>query len=630
VLGRCIGGLGLLAAGAVLLGSAPARAAGSPWNVEVVQTAAGLGQRLARLPDLRLTAAPPATCARSQLRLSAGNAPATSARYAQTVVITNASRSSCSLRGYPALALLDRRGRPLRVRERDGDGALFEDHGRQPTTLAAGGTASFAFGGHSKQSGRPCPSSRSIAVALPGVPGSLEIPVSAPACRSGIVLSAVGLGPDSAAYGPPPPAVAVDARVRYQRVVGVGAAMTDSSAWLIYDGLSPGARRRLIDRLFGARGIRLPFTLVPIGASDFTAEGVPYTYDDMPAGQSDPDLRAFSIAHDQAYVLPALAAVLAADPSERILAVPWTAPAWMKANDALDDLGYRGTLLPADYGAFAQYFVRFLQAYAAAGVPVAAIAPENEPDAPSAFPAMSLPEGAESQWLAEYLKPALQQAGLRPQIYGYDGGWRSPAYPEALAASPAGADLAGIAWHCYSGVPTVMDALHARSPALAQIVTECSPGISPYNASELMIGAFRHWATTATLWNLALDPAGGPVQPPNSGCHGCSGVVTIDRASGRVTYNAAYYQLGQLSRFVLPGARRIASQSFAGYYRAGSSNRIGPGLADVAFRNPDGSIVLLAYNDTHGALGFTLRWAGRWLQYVLPAGATTTLVWNRR
>jgi O-glycosyl hydrolase len=627
--GRYLIGLAVLALSIALASGTPARAAVSPWDVEVVQTSANLSQRMTRLPELRLSAVPPAPCARSELRLSAGAPMLSGGSYAQLVRISNPHGRSCSLRGYPALRLLSRRGRVLVVPERHGGSALFADHGYRSATLGPGGIASFAFGGREAERRRPCPRATRIALTLPAVPGQFRIPHGAPACRSGISITPVGPGPDSSAFGTPVPVVGVNARVRYQSILGVGAAMTDSSAWLIYDELDPAARAQLIGRLFGGGGLRLPFTLVPMGASDFTAQGVPYTYDDMPAGESDPTLADFSIAHDQAYVLPALRALLGAAPHEQIFAVPWSAPAWMKANDALDDLRYGGTLLPADYAPWAQYFVKFLQAYAAAGVPVSAIAPENEPTAPAAFPAMSFPEIDEAQWIAEDLQPALAQAGLRPAIYGYDDSWRSPAYPEALAASPAGADLAGIAWHCYRGMPTVMDALHARSPALAQIVTECSPGISPYNASELMIGAFRHWATTAALWNLALDPAGGPVQPPNSGCRGCTGVVTIDPGSGQVSYNPAYYRLGQLSRFVVPGARRIASPSFVRYYRSGSSNRITPGLADVAFRNPDGSLVLLAYNSSSQAIGLTIEWAGRSADYTLPAGATVTLVWNR-
>src|ERR1700744_325229 len=124
--------------------------------------------------------------------------------------------------------------------------------------------------------------------------------------------------------------------------------MTDSSADLIENELAPRARRRLMALLFSPapRGIGLRFLRVPIAASDFTATGVPYTYDDLPPGQTDPRLRRFTIAHARVYVLPARGAALARDRDLYVEAVPWSAPAWMKANDGLDNLGDTGELLP--------------------------------------------------------------------------------------------------------------------------------------------------------------------------------------------------------------------------------------------------------------------------------------------
>ena len=139
--------------------------------------------------------------------------------------------------------------------------------------------------------------------------------------------------------------------------------MTDSSAYLIEDELTPQARATLMARLFGHRSgdIGLRFVRVPIGASDFTATGVPYTYDDLAPGRSDPRLRHFSIAHDRGYVLPALRSAAQLNRRLYVEGVPWTAPAWMKANDQLDNLGDRGLLRRRDYGPFARYLVRFVK-----------------------------------------------------------------------------------------------------------------------------------------------------------------------------------------------------------------------------------------------------------------------------
>jgi glucosylceramidase len=423
--------------------------------------------------------------------------------------------------------------------------------------------------------------------------------------------------------------IAVDDSVRYQQVTGVGGAMTDSAAWLIYDELEPSARATLIDDLFGADGIHLNYTILPIGGSDFTASRVPYTYDDLPAGQTDPQLAHFSIAHDQSYIIPTLRRMLAVNPHVQVLAVPWTAPPWMKANDAFDATGGHATLLASDYGPWAQYFVRFLQAYAAAGVRISAIAPENEPNSGSPFPAMMFPSSAEGQWITEDLEPALAASKLTPRVYGGDIAWGSTGYAPALLSTPAGGVLAGIAWHCYGGAPGVMTTLHEADPSLDQPVAECAPNLSRFPVPEIVIGAIRNWASAVTLWNLALDPSGGPVQPPNLGCPGCRGLVTINEATHSVTFTLPYYQLGQVGAFVEPHAWRVSSNSFVSYFDSSSTSYgATAGVDDVAFLNPDGSRILVAYNTSSVAIRFAVAWRGRAFAYSLAPGATVTFRWE--
>jgi glucosylceramidase len=438
------------------------------------------------------------------------------------------------------------------------------------------------------------------------------------------------LAPVRFARGAPPTrtTISVDDATRYQRFVGVGGAMTDTSAWLIYDQLSAPTRAALMNDLFGASGIHLGFTLVPMGGSDYTRTGQPYTYDDLPAGQTDPGLTRFSIAHDQPYILPALREMLQVNPQTLVMATPWTAPPWMKANGAYDDVHGAGTLLSSAYQPFADYFVRFLEAYAGQGVPVGAIAPVNEPDSSAPFPAMGLPASDEAQWITQNLQPALAQAGLHPHVYGGDVGWADPAYPSTLVSSPANGALTGVAWHCYHGPPTVMSALHEQAPVDDQILTECSQGIAPFAAAEVLVGSLRNWSSVVTLWNLALDPSGGPVQPPNAGCPGCTGEVTIDETTQTVSLRPAFFQLGQVSAFVQPGATRIGSNTFVSYAQTGPNTyAVSPGLDDVAFLNPDGTHVLIAYNTSTSPIRFAVRWTGRTFTYTLPAKATVTFRW---
>jgi O-glycosyl hydrolase len=607
--------------------------------VEVVQTTWSLSQRMARLPDVHPIPVG-VRCAGAQLTASAGPKLLAAGRYAQTVRLRNVSRRPCTLAGYPRLQLLSRRGRALNSPIRHGANGLFHDFGPSEVVLAPSAVGSFAFGGANRNLSRrtPCLQAQTIEVSPPGASTAGATPAPAlrrpvPICASGLYVSAVGLGADSASLSAfRLPTVAIDPRRRYQRVNGVGAALTDSSAWLIYDELAPLTRAQLMSQLYGPAGINLAFTLIPMGASDFTQNGVPYTYDDLPPGHTDPSLSGFSIAHDKSYIIPLLQQIRALDPQLKLLAVPWTAPPWMKANQAYDDFGPLGTLLAADYTPLAAYFVRFLEAYAANGVPIGSIAPDNEPDAAAPFPGMSFPELDEANWVTHYLQPALSAAGLAPKIYGYDAGWQSDVYAQALLSGPSRAALAGIAWHCYHGTPNVMSTIRALDPQVDQLVAECSPGLSPYAVPSLLIGALRNWASSVAVWNLALDPSGGPVEPPNAGCRGCTGVVSIDETSGQVTLGRNYYELGQLGHFIQPGARRIASPSFATFYHRTATrpyNGVSAGLADVALRNPDGSEVLFAFNTASTSIPFTVTSGGRAFSYVLAPRATVTFVWDR-
>jgi glucosylceramidase len=423
------------------------------------------------------------------------------------------------------------------------------------------------------------------------------------------------------------PIIHVNDRVRFQRVIGFGAALTDSAAWLIHDELSSPQRAGLMNSLFGAAGIRLNFIRVPIGASDFTVGGLRYSYDDVVPGQIDLQLADFSLAHDDAYVIPTLQQMLAIDPAVEILASPWTPPPWMKSNLAYDNPDGTAALLPWAYQPFADYFVRFLEAYAARGIPVDAITPQNEPQGKSQFPGMTMPESDETNLIVNYLEPALAAAGLHPQIYGWDSGG-DVTYPEELLAGPASSALAGIAWHCYGGMGG-MSTMHAAYPGVTEILSECSPGIIPYPVSEVVIGALRDSASAVALWNLALDPTGGPVQPPNAGCPKCIGLVTINEQTASYQLGLGYYQLGQVSSFVEPGAVRINTERFVSDYRlAKRSYGISAGLDDVAFLNPDGSRVLVAYDNAAAPVRFSVQWHGRAFTFRLQGHATVTFTWS--
>jgi len=435
--------------------------------------------------------------------------------------------------------------------------------------------------------------------------------------------------------------VTVDPSRSYQSIQGFGAALTDSSAAVLYR-LDPDLRRTVMASLFDPKtGDGLSYLRVPMGASDFVAERH-YTYDDLPAGQTDYSMRRFSIEHDRAQILPLLREARRLNPRLQILASPWSPPAWMKTNGSL--IGGRLIDDPAIYRAYTTYFVKFLQSYARAGVPVDAVTLQNEPQnrTPSGYPGTDLPVAQETA-LIKVLGPALRRAGLRTDILAYDHNWTE--HPGDIASTPPGSSpeedyaadvlsdpaaarwVAGTAFHCYYGDPSAQTRLHQRFPTKDIYFTECSGSKSAdpastfsdtlkWHARNLVIGTTRNWSRTMVNWNLALDPDGGPHV---GGCGTCTGVVTVGPGQ-TVTRNAEYYTLGHLTRFVRPGAVRIASTSF------GTTGWNGQ-IMDVAFRNPDGSIALVVHNENDDPRSFAVAVGGVAFSYTLPGGALATFTW---
>lgn len=276
--------------------------------------------------------------------------------------------------------------------------------------------------------------------------------------------------------------------------------------------------------------------------------------------------------------------------------------------------------------------MKFLQAYAHAGVPVQMITPQNEPSNGvhgTSYPGLTLPETQMAAFIAKNLAPAIRAAGLPVKIYGGDLSWNAESYEARLLASAAGPALAGIASHCYGGAPTAMTVMHNLAPTLDQIATECSSELAQIERPEYLISSLRNWASLVTVWNLALDLRQGPKVKLN-GCHGCYGVAKVLPSSRTWKVGSEYYQLGQVSKFVQPGADRISSRNFVAYGVNGRKLTITGDLDDVAFLNPDGSRVLIAYNHATKPTDFGVAWHGRAFKYRLAPRAMVTFKWTRR
>ncbi|SFB89294.1 glucosylceramidase [Nocardioides terrae] len=441
--------------------------------------------------------------------------------------------------------------------------------------------------------------------------------------------------------------ITVESTQTYQRMVGFGGALTDSSA-AVLDELTPAARAEAMRSLFSRDdGIGVSFLRQPIGSSDFTAAGEHYTYDDVPAGETDFALRHFSIGHDEAQILPLLRLARRLNPTLSIVASPWSPPAWMKTGDSL--VGGRLIDDPRIYRAYARYLARFVRAYTRAGVPIDYLTVQNEPQnrTPSGYPGTDMPVRQEAA-VIERLGPLLQRVSPRTKILGYDHNWSEHPddvadtppgedpetdYPYRLLRSPAARWVAGTAYHCYAGDPSAQTALHDAFPRKDVFFTECSGshgatdtpeqyfrGTLTWHARTITVGVTRNWARTISDWNLVLHHDGGPHL---GGCETCTGLLDV-APDGSVSRNAEYYTIGHLSKFVDKGAVRIGSTSF------GTTGWNGQ-IMDVAFRNPDGSTVLVVHNENDDPRSFAVsvdgRGGDRSFGYTLPGGALATFTW---
>ena len=203
-------------------------------------------------------------------------------------------------------------------------------------------------------------------------------------------------------------AINIDDTIKYQRLEGVGGTFNDSDAYFVMNKLSAAQRADLMNDLFSPSGIHLSFLRQPMGATDLSLST--YTYDDLAPGETDPQTSQFSIAHDQTYIIPTIKAAFAANPGIKVLALPWSPPAWMKTTGTVDG----GSFNTANFPALALYFTKFIEAYEANGIPIHYVAVQNEPlYETSGYPSMFMNPADEGEFIARYLGPKLQRAHFR-------------------------------------------------------------------------------------------------------------------------------------------------------------------------------------------------------------------------
>jgi len=405
----------------------------------------------------------------------------------------------------------------------------------------------------------------------------------------------------------------VDTTQQYQSIDGFGFALTGGSAQLIYR-LPSDQRSTLLHNLFStdSTSIGVSYLRLSIGSSDLNQNV--FSYDDIPQGQTDTTLKQFDLGPDLYNVVPLLKEIVAINPNIQTIATPWSAPVWMKTNDS--SIG--GSLNPKYYNVYAQYFVKYVQAMEANGIPITAVTPQNEPLYGGNNPSMLMSAGEEANFVKNYLGPAFKDAGLKTKIVVYDHNCDRPDYPlSILADSEANKYVDGSAFHLYGGEISALSQVHNSYPDKNVYFTEQWTG-GPGNFSEdlnwhvknLIIGATRNWSKNVLEWNLASDPNYDPHTP--GGCSTCMGALTIGTT---ITRNVSYYIIASAAKFVRPGSVRIGSNNMTN-------------LQNVAFKTPDGKKILIVLNDSNSRQAFDINFSGRIVSTALSGGAVGSYVWK--
>jgi glucosylceramidase len=467
--------------------------------------------------------------------------------------------------------------------------------------------------------------------------------------------------------------VKVDPSARRQVLEGIGGALTESSAFVLAN-LAKATRDGILDRCFGPSGARFSMARTPIGACDFCVTGR-FSYDDVPGDTAlaqfslVPDLRGFPGAMDPAYaLLPLLRDALARNPALKVVASPWSAPAWMKDNQAWYGQGVGGRLLPEHYGTFARYLATYLRAYRAQGVPIWGLTPINEPGGNGGqWESMDFSATELRDFIKLHLGPRLAEPDLAAvKLIQFDHNRDRAAieHAEAVLGDPAAAAFVwGTGLHWYSASNSVnsevLDELRRRFPGKALLHTEgCIDGIG--SADNAPGGEFLGWRQEAWWWsegatdwgyywappadraahpkytpvhryardlveglnhgfvgwidwNLVLDRRGGPNHVDNL----CAAPIMADPETGEVHFTPLYYVMAHFSRYLQPGDRIVQSVIAA------------PAPANfqvtAALSGDHRHLTVIAFNPSPRALTYRLQVGRREAVVVIPGNAIQSL-----
>lgn len=406
--------------------------------------------------------------------------------------------------------------------------------------------------------------------------------------------------------------------VEYQEIEGFGGAFTEAAAVTIAK-MSPEKQEEIVKAYFDQEaGLGYTLCRTHINSCDFSTGNYAYVEEE------DPTLSGFDITRDRQALIPLIKkAADAANGSMKLFASPWSPPAWMKTNGQMNQ---GGALKPEYRGVWADYYVKYLQAYAAEGIAIWGLTVQNEAKAVQRWDSCVYTAEEEKDFVRDHLGPKLAASGLgdvKVMIWDHN---KERVYDRAKVAfddAEAAKYIWGVGFHWYSGDHfEALDAVHTRYPDKKLVFTEgcleMGVKLGAWTSGERyahdIIGNLNNWTAGWTDWNIVLDEKGGPNHVHNY----CDAPIIADTTTDTVIYESSYYYIGHFSKYIRPGAVRVSSSKYT------------EKLEVTAFKNTDGTVAVVVLNRTDDEIPFVLRSQTELADHKAPAHSIQTLLYKTK